>query len=560
MSLLRIVLISFVVCFGAFYLSNVQAKQVPFSDKAVVTYDLRAEKLADFLHRFAADQGLGMVLSESIDNDKRTLNGIRKGKPSRVFQSILSSNNLMAYFDGSRVHVVPLSEMERQYLHLSHREKQELRNTFKHMALFDEQNYVKFIQDSSFIEVVGVPYFVAQISQIYESLRAGGDQRLVFKYFPLKYAWAINRTIMVGNQEVEVSGVATILRDAIGSVAPQKTNAVSSDRSDRSWYYGPATRVSPREKLKVYTEKLNQGNLISPNRNSDAYIVADPQHNAIIVRDFADRIPLYEDLIRQLDKPSQLVEIEATIIDINTDKLMEAGVDWRYGKQDHEALFSNSEIKENFVNVIAGDDISLLDQSAGFQLGAIIGNKNRFLARINLLQTQGVLEVTSKPKVATLNDLEAVIESSRSLYVPVEGAYDVNLFRVFSGTILRVTPHVINQEPLKQILMVISVEDGTIELSGENNTPLTTKHSVSTQTMVTEGRSLLLGGLVRSEATTEVTKVPVLGDIPLLGKLFSSSTDINRKTERLFLITPKVISPDGQTVDKVAVTEPHNNG
>ncbi|MCG8317642.1 MAG: type III secretion system outer membrane ring subunit SctC [Pseudomonadales bacterium] len=545
---------------GLLLCNGVLAKPVPFSTGEVVSYDLRAERLADFLYRFCEDQGYGIVLSDKITSDRRTLNGIRKGDPKTVFRSVIDSNNLVAYFDGSKIYVSSVSEVKRQYFHLSAHETKELKNTFKYMAIFDDSNYVKFLRGTSFMEIVGVPYFVDQITNIYSSLKENSELGLVFEYFPLKYAWANDRTIVVGNKEVKIEGVAKILRAAIGDVSPHISHSVSNDRSDRSWYYGGADKVSPKEKLRSYTDKLNSGMPINLSRNTEAYIVADPQHNAIIVRDHAERIPLYKSLIEKLDKPSQLVEIEATIIDVNNDKLQEAGVDWRYGKSDREAVFSDEALKPNLVDVIAGEDVSLLDQQVGFQLGAIIGNKNRFLARVNLLEEDGMLEVTSKPKVATLNDLEAVIESSRSVYVPVEGAYDVNLFQVFSGTILRVTPHVIADGDNNRILMVIAVEDGTVELTGENQTPQTTKHSVSTQAMVSEGKSLLLGGLVRTEATKEESKVPLLGDIPLLGKLFRSTSSVNRKTERLFLITPRLISPDGKSLDELARTEMSDQG
>jgi type III secretion protein C len=152
--------------------------------------------------------------------------------------------------------------------------------------------------------------------------------------------------------------------------------------------------------------------------------------------------------------------------------------------------------------------------------------------------------------VATLNDLEAVIESSRSLYVPVKGAFEVDLFQVFAGTVLRVTPHVINDGPQTRIRLIITVEDGTVDMlpsavvSGE--VPVATRNAVNTQAIINSGHSLLLGGLVRDEESVTIRKVPFLGDLPVIGWLFRSEAKGSRRSERMFLISPRLITSEGE--------------
>ncbi len=147
-----------------------------------------------------------------------------------------------------------------------------------------------------------------------------------------------------------------------------------------------------------------------------------------------------------------------------------------------------------------------------------------------------------------MNDLDAVIESGQALYVPVEGAFDSDLFKVQSGTVLRVTPHVIQNEFETEIRLLINVEDGTVDITSDengNSVPMSTRNSVITQAIVQSGTSLLLGGLVREQASTVVQKVPLLGDIPLVGRLFRNNVDENQRTERMYLISPRIISAQG---------------
>jgi type III secretion protein C len=275
-------------------------------------------------------------------------------------------------------------------------------------------------------------------------------------------------------------------------------------------------------------------------------IVASSQQNAIIVRDYPNRIYLYKNLIAALDTPSQIVEIEATIMDVNTDKLRNLGIEWRYSgnESNGEVMFTKDATKKNFIDTLAGNSVSVLDQIPGFQIGAIIGDKNQFIARINALEEEGVVSVSSRPKVATLNDLEAVIESSTSFYVPVNGAYDVDLFQVLTGTVLRVTPHLITHDWGTQIRLIVAIEDGSV--AGVNNgIPVTKRHAVTTQALVNTGHSLLLGGLVREEEEASDYKVPYLGDIPWLGNFFKSQFKSKGQSERLFLISPRIVAPDG---------------
>jgi type III secretion protein C len=135
------------------------------------------------------------------------------------------------------------------------------------------------------------------------------------------------------------------------------------------------------------------------------HIEADPRMNAIIVRDLAERLPRYEQLIAALDVEPQTLEIEATIIDVNTDKARELGINWRWNNDGREASFSGS------VPTIGPGGIA----------SAVLGSAGQFLARIRALQTEGVARVVSSPQVVTLSNVEAVFDNSSTFFVRVAG-------------------------------------------------------------------------------------------------------------------------------------------
>jgi type III secretion protein C len=257
-----------------------------------------------------------------------------------------------------------------------------------------------------------------------------------------------------------------------------------------------------------------------------ARIEAERNLNAVIVRDYVDAMPVYEQLILQLDQEPLLVEIQVTIIDIDKSEFKDLGVDWTYDGNRTQAQFGGGEV---------------VGQNGGLLLNTVLGDSGRFLTRVNALAQTGSADVVSRPQVLTLSNLEAVLTSDQSFFVRVAGNEDVDLFNVTVGTTLRVVPSVVGAKDDPQIRLLVSIEDGSLTPDAVDEIPIIDKSTLSTQAIIFDGESLLLGGLVRDSTTSDVTKVPVLGSVPLLGRIFRRKTDVKTSTERLFLITPRLI-------------------
>jgi type III secretion protein C len=171
----------------------------------------------------------------------------------------------------------------------------------------------------------------------------------------------------------------------------------------------------------------------------------------------------------------------------------------------------------------------------------MLGEPRDFIARIQLLEEQGAARIVSKPHVITLSDVEAVLAATTEFFVRVAGEEEVDLFNVPVGTTLRVTPHVFTDNQFNKIKLLVNIEDGTQSSATQvDNIPVIERANISTQAVVNEGDSLLVGGLVRETYRNTRYQVPVLGRVPLIGGLFRSKQNQATRVERLFLITPRL--------------------
>ncbi|MEO7244754.1 MAG: type III secretion system outer membrane ring subunit SctC, partial [Rubrivivax sp.] len=255
-------------------------------------------------------------------------------------------------------------------------------------------------------------------------------------------------------------------------------------------------------------------------------IQADPRLNAVIVRDRSDRLPRYQQLIEQLDVEPQSLEIEATIIDVNTDRLRELGVNWRWNNAGFGLQSGN------------GGNVPL--PTAGGVASVVLGSVGQFLARINALQAEGAARVVSSPQIVTLSNVEAVFDNSSTFFVRVAGRDEVDLFNVSAGTSLRVLPHVFRDHDSTRIKLMVNVEDGSLTGRSVDQIPVVERSTINTQALIQEGESLLIGGMTRDATSSSVDKVPVLGDVPVVGNLFKNRVNSSSRIERMFLITPRL--------------------
>jgi len=169
---------------------------------------------------------------------------------------------------------------------------------------------------------------------------------------------------------------------------------------------------------------------------------------------------------------------------------------------------------------------------------------------LSALQSEGKGEVVSSPRVITANAKPAVIK--QGVEIPYQQSTSSGATSVsFKDAVLslNVTPQI---TPDGRVIMDLAVHDdsvGTnISTGSGGSTPSIDTREVDTQVLVDNGQTVVLGGIYQQTTSLTVTKIPMLGDIPILGYLFRNNQVINNKTELLVFITPKILS-EGLKVD-----------
>lgn len=348
-------------------------------------------------------------------------------------------------------------------------------------------------------------------------------RRLVIEIFRLRHASATNRSYQLRDQKMEDPGVANIL----------KTVLLSHQAS------GNATAPPGREGEKAEKKKggankdtltINASHASAP---SSARIEAVPQINAVLVQDTPERMSLYRALIKELDRPQKQIEISLSIIDVNASNLDELGVDWN--------------VSHNFGDGNSIDFITPNATGGGYHSATVVGQGlTSFVTRVKLMSQQGKARVASRPAILTENNTEAVLDFSSTFYVPLEGREAVRLESVAYGTVLNLRPRIVEVPGKQRVALKIHIEDGDQAVNREvpgSKLPLVNRAMIDTLATINENESLLIGGYFRDMAMDGESRIPLLGDIPLLGELFKSKTTRIEQTVRMFLLQPRILEP-----------------
>ena len=542
-----------------------RAMAIPFGDREVAL-TAREQPIAAFLQDLFGRVDIPVSVSPSV---KGAVNGSFSGSAERTWRGIARAFNLVEYFDGAVLHVYSPADMATRTLPITPSAAARVQRTVTEMRLADARNTLRSTREGTLI-ASGTRRFIEQIEEIARAQTVSERTAAPtgFKVFYLRYAWAQDVNVAFGGRQVMLPGVASIVRAlmtsnsrsqvAVSSYDTPATGTVPGLRGQRNVLRGLGALGLPNADVNAPSAPTmaalangangGSGTAGAPRPDAALVVAADPSQvrveadarlNAVVVRDAPDRLGQYEQLIAALDVEPQSLEIEATIIDLNTDRLRELGINWRYTKGRGSLLFGKGDSSDLLLSPTTPAGAITPIGVGGF-VSAVLGGANEFIARINALELQGAAKVVSSPQVLTLSNVEAVFDNSSTFYVRVAGRDDVDLFNVSAGTTLRVTPHVFKDNNQVRIKMLVSIEDGTLSSRTVDTLPVINRSAINTQALIFEGESLLVGGITRESNNDDATKVPFLGDLPVVGGLFRNTSSNKSRVERLFLIQPRL--------------------
>ncbi|KUJ82884.1 type IV pilus secretin PilQ [Microbulbifer flavimaris] len=293
--------------------------------------------------------------------------------------------------------------------------------------------------------------------------------------------------------------------------------------------------------------------------------IVDERTNTIILTDTEEKIAQFRDLIAAIDIPVRQVMIEARIVNANTDFLRELGVRWDYSEDhniDDDAIGIGggrqaADFREGDGAIPSVDapqaifDPMLVDLGVANPAGNIayaILKEDFFLGlELSALEDVGKAEIVSQPKVVTGDKQEANIESGVEipyLEATSSGAASVTFREAVLQ--LNVTPQI---TPDNNIIMDLDINQDSVgelftDLVTGSQIPSININSLQTKVLVSNGETIVLGGIFESQAIEGETKVPLLGDIPYLGNLFKQTVRSDDRRELLIFITPRIMEDD----------------
>ena len=270
--------------------------------------------------------------------------------------------------------------------------------------------------------------------------------------------------------------------------------------------------------------------------------IVDERTNTIILTDIGDKIDEFKRLLARIDIPVKQVLIEARIVKAESDFRKELGASWGLAGSDQVDFSLGNSTNEILEGVLA-TDLGISNPKAAFSLSYLSSNLLIDL-ELSALEAGGFGEIVSQPKVLTADKRKASIKSGVEIpYQAVTNNGDASGAVVetqFKEAVLKleVTPQI---TPDNQVIMNILVKQDSVGSFTVNGEPAINVTEISTQALVGNGQTLVLGGIFQSEEVTGDEKVPVLGDLPLVGHLFKKQMRSKEKREILIFITPKII-------------------
>ncbi|SFU62102.1 type III secretion system outer membrane ring subunit SctC [Pseudomonas marginalis] len=492
-------------------------------------YEADHKPLREVLEDFAQTFGTQLQIEGLLEGD---VNGkIRANTPQSMLDRLGVEHRFQWYLYNNTLFISTLDQQESARLEVSSETISDLKQALTDIGLLDSRFGWGELPEDGVVLVSGPKTYIEQIKQ-FSSKRRSADEKQSVLSFPLKFANAADRKVDYRGEKLIVPGVANILR---GLLEPRSASTLTGMSQPDSSQPSPLTPNVPRLGNPLLGQMLgangNAGQLDTgptvtpraPVSKSRIRVEADVRNNAVLIYDLPERQAMYRDLITQLDVARKLIEIDAIILDIERTQLREFGVNWG---------FQNSRFRGG-VNMAPGTSSQVS-----------IENRDRFYADIRALEAKGLATMVSNPSVLTLENQPAVIDFNRTQYLTPGRDY-ATILPVTVGTSLQVVPRVTTGRGVHQIHLAVDIEDGSFDESNPDADPNrldVRRGKVSTQAVMEEKRSLVVGGFHVTDSSDQQKKIPLLGDIPLLGKaLFSSTERHNNRRERLFILTPRVI-------------------
>lgn len=518
----RLAQAALLLCAG---ISAVQAVTPGEWKNGAYAYSADNTPLGVILEDFA--DSFGVMLYDSPLPDANVTGKLRSGSPEAFLNRLALEYHFQWFVYNDTLYVSAQSAQISRRLEISPDAAPDIKQALKGVGLLDPRFGWGELPDEGVVLVTGPPEYVAMIADFTKKSEKPKDDNKEMMSFPLKYASVGDRTIKYRDQTLMVPGVATILNELLGQSSSSSASGMNSSQGGESEM--DQMRAQSQDILSQLVRRGTSHSRASdknPLGNMAGKVSADVRNNALLVRDKPEHRNAYQSLVNMIDVPQKLIEIDALIVDIDRSEMARLSSSWA----------------GQFGNVTSGSTL-LSGPSTLF-----VTDFRRFFADIQALEGEGTASIVANPSIMTLENQPAVIDFSDTAFVRAIGERVADIQAVTAGTSLRVTPRAISgkSNDTSSVQLIVDVEDGKLNKNDDGDAEGTRNGAISTQALVQAKRSLVMGGFHTKESGDHERRIPILGNIPLIGKLFTTSHHETLQRERLFIITPHLV---GDQVD-----------
>ncbi len=364
--------------------------------------------------------------------------------------------------------------------------------------------------------------------------------------------WDQALDIVLQNNSLDKQLNGNVLR--IATRATMKNEA----ETQRDLEKAQAEAVAPVTVTRVlsYSKAATLKDTLKKFLSSRGDILSDDRSNQLIIRDIPSVIPVIDNLIRQLDRKSQQVEIEARVVSASRSFARDIGTQLGFegrttsGRSiiggDSTVGASTVDNKPDPFLVAKGTSAIPLNTNLGASAptsGLFLGHRSPNFAVdlfITAAESKGVGKLLSKPKVITQNNEKATVKQGTK--IPIQTTINNTISVQFIDAVLKleVTPQITAEGT---IFMDVLVENTQIDtgIPRVQGIPALNTQSAETKVTVADGGTVVIGGIIVSQQRVDISQVPLVGSLPLIGHLFRRTNTTTQSQELLFFLTPRII-------------------
>ena len=317
--------------------------------------------------------------------------------------------------------------------------------------------------------------------------------------------------------------------------------------------FGDANKLAST--IKIQEVKSSTRDIHINNNDGGAIVIPDTRTNSILVAGLREDILMAEEIIKELDKPLRQVSIEVSLIELKKQDDSDLGVLLNTQRGGLSGGF-------NTVNGLTGYDFSSAANQTGITLNTLNNlSENAFAVELKALIKNKKAKLLANPRILALDDSESLIKITDQVISKIQTTitqtsitYNTEVADV--GIVLNILPKIGDDDyitmrirpSITDPLPEITVGDISEGEAAVRVTPISTREVILQNVRVRSGETLAIAGLKKENSVEEVGKIPVLGQLPVVGKLFQNKDFVKYKTELLILITPKIVQEENNTI------------